>query len=192
MTQKLRNWVSLIIFPRKKPGFCDNFGLLTEIWVRNPVSDPPTPAPRNRVSETVFASSPRFGQETRFLNPPRDTASAKKPGFYHNLGIPTEIWVSNPVSESPTRNRPRNSKKPGFCDSFGIPTEIWVSNPVSESPTRYGLALSQETGFLRQFWHHHRDLGKKPGFWVPHAIRPNPKPRNRVSTTIWASQQRFG
>jgi hypothetical protein len=158
VTQKLRNWVSLIIFPRKKPGFCDNFGLLTEIWVRNPVSDPPTPAPRNRVSETVFASSPRFGQETRFLNPPRDTASAKKPGFYHNLGIPTEIWVSNPVSESPTRNRPRNSKKPGFCDSFGIPTEIWVSNPVSE----------------------------------PHAIRPQPQPRNRVSTTIWASQQRFG
>jgi len=51
-------------------------------------------------------------------NPVSEFPQSKKPGFYDDFRILTEILVRNPVSEFP------QSKKPGFYDDFRILTEI--------------------------------------------------------------------
>jgi len=57
----------------------------------------------------------------------------------------------------------------------------------TESPR--GNPKIQETGFLREFKHPHRDIAKKPGFWIP--TRKPQNPRNRVSARIYASPPRY-
>ncbi|WP_148288894.1 MULTISPECIES: hypothetical protein [Kamptonema] len=55
----------------QKPGFCYNLGILSKIWITNPVSQTHAIAPLTQ-----------------------------KPGFCDNLGILTKIWITNPVSNS--------------------------------------------------------------------------------------------
>ena len=137
---------------------------------RNPVSEPRPQSKKPGFCENLRILT-RCSEETRFLIPapnPRNRVS-------------TSIYAASPdVPKKPGFCTPPPIQETGFLRAFTPPHQMFRRNPVSEP----------------------RPQSKKPGFYEHLRILtrcseetrfliPAPNPRNRVSTSIYASSPDF-